>query len=381
MAAVTKKRIVIFFSDILTAGSVFFAATCLFVKLRSSFCHDYFGRVGIFAAQSVFSGGSKFFKMPVLIFKGNSAVKNNNANAPCIKDNTPHNQIITSQEPRDITLPEFAAESSQINHEGELKHKIIESQFGSGGIKHENFYVKNTTGQDIDIASEMAKSPDITIKNTKEPQVLIVHTHTSESYMDEDSGFFYESFYPRSLDGTKNVTAVGKIITEKLIQNGINTIHSTVYHDNPTYNGSYARAAKTIKEILDKNPSVQIVIDIHRDSMGSKETGKIKPTFRYKDKKAAQLMIISGCDPDGSLGFPEWRKNLRLALRVQKYCETMFPGITRPLNFSKVKYNENLTPGSLLIEIGSDANTLEEAVYTGAMLGEALSQLLKDIQK
>ena len=92
-------------------------------------------------------------------------------------------------------------------------------------------------------------------------------------------------------------------------------------------------------------------------------------------------MIISGCDPNNSMGFPNWEKNLVFALKLQKYCETMFPGITRPLNFSKVKYNENLTPGSLLIEIGSDVNTLQESMYTGTMLGEALSKLLNDIKK
>ena len=199
--------------------------------------------------------------------------------------------------------------------------------------------------------------------------------------MNRDEGFFYESFYPRSLNNEKNVTRVGQAITDKLIENGINTVHDITYHDNPTYNGSYCRAAQTIKKNLEKYPSIQVVIDIHRDSLGSKETGKIKPTFKYSGKKAAQLMVISGCDPDGNLGFPNWRKNLRLALRVQKYCETLFPGITRPLNFSKVKYNEHLTPGSLLIEVGSDANTLEEAVNTGTMLGEALSKLLNDLKK
>ena len=93
--------------------------------------------------------------------------------------------------------------------------------------------------------------------------------------------------------------------------------------------------------------------------MGSKESGKVKPTFTYKDKKASQMMIICGCDPDKTLGFPNWEKNLVLALKLQKYCETLFPGITRPLNFSKVKYNEHLTPGSLLIEVWIEVNTIK----------------------
>ena len=132
---------------------------------------------------------------------------------------------------------------------------------------------------------------------------------------------------------------------------------------------------------LEKNPSIQVVIDIHRDSLGNRETGKIKPTFKYENKKAAQMMIVSGCDSDGSLGFPDWIKNLRLALRIQKYCETMFPGITRPLHFANVKYNEHITPGSLLIEVGSDVNTLEEATNTGTLIGEALAKLFEDLKE
>ena len=199
--------------------------------------------------------------------------------------------------------------------------------------------------------------------------------------MKDDCGFYYDSFYPRTTDNTQNITRVGQAITDKLIENGINTVHDITCHDNPTYNGSYSRAARTIEENLKKYPSIQVVIDIHRDSLGSNETGKIKPVFKYNDKKSAQLMIISGCDPDQSLGHPNWEKNLRLALRLQKYCETLFPGITRPLNFAKVRYNQHLTPGSMLIEIGSDANTLEEAVNTGYMLGQALSNLLNDLKK
>ena len=210
---------------------------------------------------------------------------------------------------------------------------------------------------------------------------MIMHTHTSESYLQKDTGYFYENFYPRSLENGKNVTAVGEMITQVLKNHGINTIHSMVYHDNPSYNGSYCRAAQTIKETLEKYPSIQMVIDIHRDSMGNKELGKVKPTFTYDGKKSSQLMIICGCDPDGSVGFPNWEKNLSLGLRLQKYCETLFPGITRPLNFSKVKYNEHLTPGSLLIEVGSDVNTLRESLHTGFMLGTSLSKMLNDLKK
>ncbi len=381
MDAVVKKKMINFFFDVLIFFTFSLAFLCLFLKLQNIFpiC---FENINLLAVKSVFSRSKRNIFSDL---KGNLYLTYENNNIEDFKDNT-----IIKQEndfkkltPSNVNLPDLSTEpdEEEYHDQNEKTYKIIESQVGSGGIKHENFFVKNTTGINIDIGCELSKEPEINIKNISDPQVLIFHTHTSESYMRQDTGFFYESFYPRSLKNEKNVTRVGKAITEKLIENGINTVHDTTYNDNPTYNGSYARAAQTIKRNLEKYPSIQVVIDIHRDSLGSKETGKIKPTFKYQGKKAAQMMVISGCDPDGSIGFPNWEKNLRLALRVQKYCESLFPGITRPLNFSNVKYNEHITPGSLLIEVGSDVNTLEEAVYTGSMIGEALSKLLNDLKK
>ena len=114
--------------------------------------------------------------------------------------------------------------------------------------------------------------------------------------------------------------------------------------------------------------------------MGDKESGKVKPTFKIKGNKAAQIMVITGCDKDGSIGFPDWEQNLRFALKVQKKCETMFPGLTRPMFLGKVRYNLNLTHGSILVEVGSDVNTLDEAIYSGTLFGEALAHVLKELK-
>lgn len=378
MNAVLKKRIVNIFSDTLAYFAVATASLCLIFRIKNILPLNI-DNLEIMVAKSILPRGNIRFSPPNL----NISKSNTNSNfveeikKPEVKSNTSEKNLQST-----MSLPQFNDSDDEEHHSSdEPTHKIIESQFSSGGTKFENFYVKNTTGQNINIGEELGKKPEINITKTNEPQVLIFHTHTSESYMKRDEGFFYDSFYPRSLNNEKNVTRVGQAITDKLIENGINTVHDVTYHDSPTYNGSYSRAAQTIKKNLEKYPSIQVVIDIHRDSLGSKETGKIKPTFKYQNKKAAQLMVICGCDPDGSVGFPNWEKNLRLGLKVQKYCETLFPGITRPLNFSKVKYNEHLTTGSLLIEVGSDANTLEEAVYTGSMLGESLSKLLNDLKK
>ena len=289
-------------------------------------------------------------------FKGNVRAKNND-----------NKQVISYEE----------EEHSQ----DEKTYKITETQFAGVGMSYENFYVKNKTNINLNIAEELSKRPDINIKKDGNPQVLIIHTHTTESYMKMDQGFYYESFYPRSIDPLKNVIQVGNAIEEKLKKAKIGVIHDTTYHDNPTYNGSYSRSAATIRSNLEKYPSINVVLDIHRDAIGSNNCGKIKPTFKVDGRKAAQIMIISGCDQDGTIGFKDWEYNLRFALRLQKMGETMYPGLTRALSFANVKYNMNITHGSLLIEVGSDSNTLDEAVYSGGLLGNALVNVLNELMK
>ena len=375
-----KKRIVNLSCDFLSFISIAVAVLCLFFKLKN-IKNFKFDNLEFLAVKSVWPRGNFNFNVKN-IFNSNFYVRDF-SNFEVQDKNYILNKYNNLNCNPEIIISDFKNDNNinEYHSPNEIKHKIIENHFSAGGIKFENICLKNRTGIEVDISKELEKLPDINITNTKNPQVLIVHTHTSESYMKDDSGFYYDSFYPRTTDNTQNITRVGQAITDKLKENGINTIHDITYHDNPTYNGSYSRAAKTIEENLRKYPSIQVVLDIHRDSLGSNETGKIKPVFKYKDKKSAQIMIISGCDHDQSLGYPNWEKNLRLALRLQKYCETLFPGITRPLNFAKVRYNQHLTPGSMLIEVGSDANTLEEAVNTGYMLGQALSNLLNDLKK
>ncbi len=259
---------------------------------------------------------------------------------------------------------------------GEKKYKIIENHFGSSGLNYENFYVKNNTEYNLNISDQISKKIDIKIKKNGTAQVLIVHTHTSEAYMDKDTDFFYESFYARSTDNEKNITRVGNAIAQKLKQNNIGVIHDQTYHDTPSYNGSYSRSAQTIKNILNDNPTIQVVLDIHRDSIGNNETGKIKPVFKVNGKKAAQIMIISGCDLENNNDFPDWEYNLIFALNLQKTIETMYPGMTRPMSFTESRYNMHLTHGSILIEVGTDANTLEEAIRSGGFLSCALSEFL-----
>lgn len=262
------------------------------------------------------------------------------------------------------------------DHQGEEVYDIVAEHIGANGVKCGSAYVKNNTGLDCDFDSLLNSDMTFDVDSNGSAQVLIYHTHTSESYMDEDVDYFYESYYSRTQNNDYNVTAVGDAICDVLNKRGIKTMHDTTVHDS-TYSGSYDRSAQTVESIMENNTDIRVVIDIHRDAIGS-ETQKVKPVFTYDGKQGAQIMILSGCDTDGEMNFLNWQNNLNFALKIQNKAEEMYPGMTRPLNFGYFAYNEYICDGSLLIEIGTDANTIDEAEYSGELLGNVLYEVLKD---
>ncbi|MBQ2971013.1 MAG: stage II sporulation protein P [Ruminococcus sp.] len=259
----------------------------------------------------------------------------------------------------------------------EPTYPIEEIDLSSENKLYDNVALKNSTGYTVDVKKELSENLPFEIKDGRSTQVLIVHTHSCESYMDSDCGYYTESFYPRTTDNEQNITAVGEAISKSLKENGIGVVHATTQHDNPSYDGAYSRSYDTIMGYLDKYKDIKVVLDIHRDSMTTDSGSRLKPTFYYNGQKAAQIMIMTGYDSSYS-HFPMWEENLNFALKLQNTCESMYQGMTRPLNFGEFTYNMNVNSGSLLIEVGTDANTLSEAVLTGELLGNALSEVLQN---
>lgn len=265
---------------------------------------------------------------------------------------------------------------SYAEHEGEAKYTIEERAIENSGTSVDNFYIKNKTGLDFDFSSILKTPLTFDVKtDTDSPQVLIYHTHTSESYMDEDVDYFYESYYSRTQNNDFNVVAVGNAIAEALNKKGIKTIHDKTVHDS-TYNGSYDRSVQTVESVMNEYKDIKVVLDIHRDAIGT-EKNKVKPVFTYNGKKGAQIMILSGCDYYNERGFENWQNNLNFALKIQNTAETMYPGMTRPISFDYFAYNEYVCDGSLLIEVGAEANSIDEAEYTGTLLANVLYEVLK----
>lgn len=258
------------------------------------------------------------------------------------------------------------------------QYPVIEQQFGSSGEGYDNFSVKNTTDYSIDYEQLLSSNLGFEISNSESPQVLIVHTHTTESYLINDNGYYYTDYPFRNTDSSRNMVAVGNEIVKSLNNNGISAVQATEIHDT-TYTGSYDRSEQTIYKYMEEYPNIKVIFDIHRDAVGyDDERGKYKPTFTYNGKKAAQIMIMSGYDPYNSYGLGHWQENLTFALKLQQKAEQLYPGMTRPLYFGDFAYNMFINNGSLLIEVGTETNTLSEAKYTGELLGNVVAEVLNE---
>ena len=263
-------------------------------------------------------------------------------------------------------------------YRGNISEEDLSGAGGAALIAAGNGRIRNytkLTGERI--AAELEKPIDLGLVPGG-PQVLIIHTHATESYEEYDTGYYDTRNGWRSTDDSENMVAVGNALAKKLEENGIGVIHDATQHDYPSYNGSYQRSAETIKKHLAQNPSIRIMLDVHRDGIQRTDTLIVKPTTVINGRKAAQLMIIAGCD-DGTMNMPGWSENLRFAGRLVDAVETDSPTLMRPVMFCYRKYNQDLAPGSLLLEFGSQANTLEEAIYTAELVGQSLADLLHEL--
>ncbi|MFT3951143.1 MAG: stage II sporulation protein P [Oscillospiraceae bacterium] len=267
------------------------------------------------------------------------------------------------------------------DHDGVIKDVHYARYTGSSFIDlAAGGQVRNCTDlSNADLLAESEKLPAFTIEaNSKEPQVLIYHTHTTESFEPYTRDFYDKDFTCKSTDVTMNITAVGDEICKQLDAAGIAYVHDTTVHDYPSYNGSYQSSRETVQAILKKYPSIKVVLDVHRDAIEQSDGTRLAPIQVIDGKRAAQLMIISCCD-DGTMNMPNYLKNFRFASLLQSTTETTYPGLTRPVLFDYRFYNQDLTTGSLLVEVGSHGNSIDEVKYTGELFGKALAKALEGI--
>ena len=244
---------------------------------------------------------------------------------------------------------------------------------GAGSIKN------NTRQTAADIAAEIANPLSFAIEpNSPDPQVLVMHTHATEDYRLSAGLWFSPGDGARSTDRSINMCAVGRVVADTLNAAGINTLHDETLNDYPSYTGSYANSRAVVQQYLAQYPSIKVVLDVHRDAIESESGSRYAPVCTVEGRQAAQVMIICGCDNGTTVQLPNWRQNLRFAAAWERSMEGMYPGFTRPVLFSYRFYNQDLTTGSLLIEIGGHGNNLNEALYAGQLAAKGLAAALLD---
>ncbi len=253
---------------------------------------------------------------------------------------------------------------------GKIREKTMD-----GGNRGKGIAVTNRSGTTVDIVSALSASLPLHWQETDLPQVLILHTHTTEGYMTYEADYYNAADRHRTDHHTRNVCAAGEAVRLTLAAYGITAIHDTTVHDSPVYSGAYNRSAETAAKYLEQYPSIQIVIDLHRDSV---EDGgvMIRPTAMVEGKKAAQMMFVTGVVSTDSLPHPHWQENLTLTAHWQAALDAVSPALMRPLNLTASRYNQHLAPGWVLVEVGAEGNTVEEAVYAAQILGRTLAELL-----
>lgn len=209
------------------------------------------------------------------------------------------------------------------------------------------------------------------------PVVLILHTHGTESYLEDGSVVYKSDETFRSYDTERNVVAVGKAIADRLREHGIGVLHLTEMFDAEDYNSAYYLAAAEISRLTEKHPSISYVFDIHRDAMITAEGVNLKPTspLAGADGAVAQMMLVVGTDHAGS-GHTEWEDNLSLALKLQRGALKRNGGVMRALNLRSASFNEQYTKGSLLLEVGAAGNSLPEAIRAAIIFADAAAEVI-----
>jgi len=235
-------------------------------------------------------------------------------------------------------------------------------------LQKKGIVINNKSGYNLNL-NALYNEPLKIKKNNDSPQILIVHTHGSESYNPTD----------RNEDLNKNVVRVGREMAKVFEKNNIKVIHSEKMHDIPRFNNSYNNTLLTINDILAKNPTINIVLDIHRDAM-IKETGEAyKVVGNVDGKKASQVMFVVGTNKSG-LQHDNWRENLKFAIKCQEEVNKLSKNLARPIDLREERFNQHATFGSLIIEVGTNGNTLEESIISGKITAEAISKVINSIK-
>lgn len=265
--------------------------------------------------------------------------------------------IIYNEEPINVNIVEY----KKWNRPSEYKTEILEN----GNIIIGNTKINNYSKLSLNV-DYLKKVSNFKIDS--DTSFLIFHTHTSETYSIDN--YIYSDYY-RTENEEYNILSVGKFLANELKNKGYNCVQDRTVHDYPSYNGAYKASLETVEEQL-KNNKFDFVIDIHRDAISSNE--KFRPTAEINGESVAKLMFVIGTNSAG-LSHDEWIENLKLAIMIQNRANEMYPGLFRDLHLSNSRYNQHVSSGAMILEVGATGNTLEEAQNAMKYFAEVIDSM------
>ena len=233
-----------------------------------------------------------------------------------------------------------------------------------------NVEIKNSSKYEL---TEEILNPDIVLDNKKD--IIILHTHTCESYTPTDKFNYTMTGNYRTTDLNYSVSRVGDELAKYLGEYGYNVNHDKSVNDYPAYTGSYNRSLEAVKRDLKENSSTQIIFDLHRDAVGS--SNEYAPTVKIGDEYVAQIMFVIGTD-GGGLSHPDWQQNLKFAIKVQQKANELYPGLFRPIIVRDSRYNQHVSKAATIIEVGATGNTLEQCLGSMKYFSKVLDEVLKE---
>ena len=249
---------------------------------------------------------------------------------------------------------------------------------GSKYLADGGVYVYNRTEWELD-ASVLGEGTVDTVLG-EGPQILIVHTHGSESYSMTDGDTYEESDPYRTTDCAHNVVRVGEEMATVFRAYGFQVVHDTTLFDYPSYNGAYDRSCGAVERWLEQYPTIRVILDVHRDALVGAEGEIYKMVSQEAGEKVAQVMMVLGTDAGGA-EHPRWKDNLAFALRLQKNLVKGYASLVRPTVLRTSRYNQHLSPCSILVEVGGHGNSLSEAIAGGRLWADNVARTLLEMRE
>ncbi|MBQ3548942.1 MAG: stage II sporulation protein P [Oscillospiraceae bacterium] len=228
-------------------------------------------------------------------------------------------------------------------------------------------YIKNSSGKTVDAAA--LSPPRRPAASANGPQVLILHTHGSEAYTLPKGQSYPSTGNYRTSDTSCSVVRIGDEIAAALSSYGISVLHDRTLYDDPLYSDAYSRSAAGAEMYLEKYPSLYYILDIHRDAVEDAQHNQYK-LVAQEDNTVAQMSFVIGTNYD------HWQENLSLAVAVSQQVQQDYPTAMRPIILRSSRYNQHLSPGALLLEVGAAGNSLDEARHAGRIFAAALAEVI-----